>query len=73
MTKQQDTRYIYVKDKDASGHDFKTHEEALAWQRANKLVDSEERRVRIRLRNRTNTYDVVVKLRKEAPKKEATA
>lgn len=76
--KKKDTvRYIYVKDHDGSAYNFPNQEAAAEWCRSNGLVpgtqgDTEERRVRIRLRQRTGLYDVVLKVRREQ-KQEATA
>ena len=62
---KQETRFVFVKDADLSKSDFETFEAARA--EADKLDDNEEQRVRVRMRNRTGKFDVVVKRRRPAP------
>lgn len=59
-------RYIFKRDDEQSKLGFATAEEARLYA-TNKfeVMDSDERRVRVRLRQRTGLYDVVVKVRRE--------
>jgi hypothetical protein len=58
-------RYIYVKDAGLSKFGFPTAEAANA--EADKMGerDTDERRIRVRLRQRTGLYDVLVKVKRE--------
>lgn len=74
MSKKQDeVRYIFAKDLTQCVLGFKTAEEARL-HAVNKfeVMDTEERRIRVRYRSRTNTFDVVVKTRQAVKKTEQT-
>lgn len=62
---KQEIRYVFTKDADLSKTDFDTFEKAKA--EADKLENNDEQRVRVRMRNRTGKWDVVVKRRRVAP------
>lgn len=70
MSKEKEKRYIYVRDPDLTVTGFTAVEEAhkevdrLTAQMGDRPTD--EYRIRVRLRNRTNLWDVVVKTRREA-------
>lgn len=68
MSDKKQVRYIFVKDTEQSKLGFASAEEARLWA-VNKfeVMDTDERRVRVRLRQRTGFYDVVVKTRREVP------
>lgn len=67
MSKEQQKRYIYVRNDELSKTGFVNQEDARIWANSKfEVMDTEERRVRVRLRNRTGLYDVVVKTRREA-------
>lgn len=57
--------FIFVKDPDRGKTGFDTIEAATAWRDQNKLADTEDIRVRVRLRSRTGKWDVVVKVKQE--------
>lgn len=62
----QETRYQFVKDAERTRTGFKTPEDAHAWLTASGLPkDGPDVKTRVRYRSRTNTYDVVVKVRRE--------
>jgi len=66
MSDQNGKRVIYVRNDEQSKTGFATQEEARLYAVGKfEVMDTEERRVRVRLRNRTGLYDVVVKTRKE--------
>ncbi len=64
--KKIETRYIYVKNAELTTTGFTTYERAK-WAVAGlpPEIKAPEYRVKIALRNRTNTFDVVVKKRTE--------
>lgn len=58
-----EVRYAFIKDHDRSSYGYDSHEAALA--EADKIKEDDDTRVRVRLRNRTDKFDVVVKVRRE--------
>jgi hypothetical protein len=62
-------RFIFVKDATRTKTDFKTHEEAVAAMATLEL--GEEARARIRYRQRTGHFDVVVKVKTAVKAQEA--
>lgn len=58
-------RFVFVKDTLLTVSGFASHDEAKA--AAADIPETDERRVRVRMRSRTGLYDVVVKTRREAP------
>lgn len=66
VSKKTATRVIYVKDHDLTTTGFKTYQHAQwAVSGLPRHVEAPEYRVRIALRSRTNTFDLVVKKRTE--------
>jgi len=65
MTKQVTTeRTIFVRDNDLSAFGFATFEAANVAAVAMGPANTETQRIRVRFRNRTNCWDVVVKTKR---------
>lgn len=60
------TRTIFVKDPGQSIEGFGTYEEAVA-ERRKFGEDSDDRRIRVRYRSRTDRWDLLVKVAKRVP------
>lgn len=63
--RDQEKRYVFVKDERLSRTDFDSYEAAT--EAAGGIEDSDEQRVRVRMRSRTGKWDVVVKRRQPVP------
>ena len=63
MTKAKETRYIFVRDDGKTRTGFTSYADAVAAKAG--IPETPEQTVRVRLRRRTNTWDVVVKVRRE--------
>lgn len=64
QNKQQQASFIFVRDDEKSKLGFLRIEDAQA--HAKTIPETEDRRVRVRFRNRSGRFDVVVKTRREA-------
>ncbi len=72
--KKTETRIIYKKDPDHSASGFTTYDEAATIAEALRIKYVEPgHRVRTRFRSRTNTWDVVIKVRTEVKSEPAQA
>ncbi len=63
-TEEKKERFVFVKDNELSATDFPTFEEADK-HRQTLLPEGPNRRIRVRYRNRTGNWDVIVKVKQE--------
>ena len=63
MPGKEPPRFVYRRDPDLTVTGFATYGEAKAV--ADKIPETDERRIRVRMRSRTGTWDVVVKTRQQ--------